>query len=71
MDDPQSLDDTYLQWRHNAEKTIGELRAKGEQVNKISIKISQLIIWCELKGIKPDSEARKEYASFLAAQRYN
>ena len=71
VEDPSTLDDTYQEWRHNAENAIGELRANGEQVQKISIKISKLLVWCESKGIKPDSKARSEYAAFLAQQRSN
>ena len=71
VDDPNTLDDTYQEWRHNAENAISELRANGEQVKKISIKISKLVSWCESKGIKPDSKARTEYAAFLADQRSN
>jgi len=71
VDDPTTLDDTYQEWRHNAENAISELRANGEQVKKISIKISKLVTWCESKGIKPDSKARSEYAALLADQRSN
>ena len=71
VDDPETLDDTYQQWRHNAENMITELRANGEQVKKISIKINKLVSWCEAKGIKPDSKARSEYAAYLASQRSN
>lgn len=69
VDDPESLDDSYQQWRHNAERAITELRANGEQVKKISIKINKLLAWCELKGLKPNSAARSEYAAFLMRQR--
>ncbi|TWX45636.1 hypothetical protein [Colwellia hornerae] len=71
VEDPSTLDDTYPEWRHNADNAIGELRANGEKVQKISIKISKLLVWCEAKDIKPDSKARSEYAAFLADQRSN
>ena len=69
VDDPESLDDSYQEWRHNAENAIGELRANGAQVQKISIKISKLLAWCESRGLKPNSKARSEYAACLAQQR--
>ncbi len=69
IDDPSSLDDTYEEWRKNAESAIGELRANGQTVKKISIKISELLTWCESKGIKPDGKARSEYAALLAENR--
>ncbi|WDD99293.1 hypothetical protein [Thalassomonas actiniarum] len=69
VDDPSTLDDTYEEWRRNAEKAISEFRANGQQVKKISIKISELLAWCESKNVKPDSKARSEYAAFVAQQR--
>ena len=71
VEDPSTLDDTYQEWRNNADNAIGELRANGEKVQKISIKISKLLVWCKSKDIKPDSKARSEYAAFLADQRSN
>jgi hypothetical protein len=69
VDDPSSLDDTYEEWRASAEKAISEFRATGQRVQKISIKVSELLIWCESKGYKPDSKARSEYTAALAQAR--
>ncbi len=69
VDDPSSLDDCYEEWRQGAEKTISELRLNGQSVKKTAIKISALVSWCEAKGIKPNSKARSEYASYLAQQK--
>mgnify|MGYP000443670166 CR=1 FL=1 len=69
VEDPESFDDSYQEWRKNAEYAIAELRADGLQVRKISIKISDLLEWCELKGLKPDASGRSEYTALLAQQR--
>ncbi|NUZ13338.1 hypothetical protein HUZ36_21475 [Pseudoalteromonas sp. McH1-7] len=69
VEDPDTLDDSYQEWRQNAENVIRELRAGGQQVKKISIKISKLLVWCESRSLKPNSKARSEYAAFLAQQR--
>ena len=69
VDDPSSLDDTYEQWRAGAEKAFSEYRATGVTIQKISIKVSDLLIWCESKGYKPDGKARAEYAAWLARER--
>ncbi len=69
VEDPSTLDDTYEEWRKSAEKTIGEYRANHQSVKKISIIISELLTWCESKGIKPDSKARAEYAALMAEER--
>lgn len=69
VEDPSTLDDTYEEWRKNADKVIGEFRANGQQVRKISIKIDELLAWCEANGMKPESKARSEYAAFVSQQR--
>lgn len=69
VEDPSTLDNTYEEWRNNAENMVGKIRENGQQVNKISIKINKLLLWCQSKGIKPDSKARSEYAACIAQQR--
>lgn len=69
VDDPSTLDDTYEEWRNNAESSVAGYRANGYCVDKISIKISELLIWCENKGVKPEGEARAEYTVYLARKR--
>ena len=43
VDDPDTLDDTYQEWRNNAENAISEFRSNGSKVQKISIKVSELL----------------------------
>ena len=69
VDDPETLDDSYQEWRKNAEETISEIRAAGHKVQKTSIKISKLLDWCASKGYKPNSKARSEYAAYLSQLR--
>jgi hypothetical protein len=69
VEDPSTLDDTYETWRKSAEKAIREFRANGQCVEKVAVKIDLLLIWCESKGVKPDSKARSEYVADLAQQR--
>jgi len=69
VDDPSSLDDTYQQWKHSAENAITEMRSNGHVVCKISINIDELLVWCDAKGIRPDSSARSEFAAMLAQER--
>jgi len=65
----ESLDDSYQEWRQNAEHAIAELRADGVQVQKISIKTKGLLEWCEMKGLQANGSARSEYTALLAQQR--
>lgn len=69
VDDPSTLDDTYEEWRKNAENVIQEFRKNGKTVKKISIKTDELIAWCKSKYIKPDGKARSEYAALLMQKR--
>ncbi|TEW51222.1 hypothetical protein [Psychromonas algicola] len=69
VDDPTSLDNSYDEWRRQAESAIGEFRANGKKVKKVSINVSELLTWCESKGLKPDSKARSEFTAFKAEQR--
>ena len=69
VDDPTSLDDSYDEWRKQAESAVREFRSNGKKVKKISIKVSELLTWCDSKGLKPDSKARSEFTSFKAEQR--
>lgn len=69
VDDPSTLDDTYEEWRKNAESTIGKIRANGHRVKKVSIKISELLDWCESNGVKPDGKARSEFVAFKLSNR--
>ena len=69
VDDPSSLDDTYEEWRINAESSVAEFRANGYLVKKISIKISDLLKWCETEGVPPEGEARATYTTHLARKR--
>lgn len=69
VDDPSSLDDSYLDWKVNVEVAIREIRESGQQVRKISIKVNKLLDWCQENGVRPDGKARSEYAAFLAQER--
>lgn len=68
--DPAGVDESYSQWRKNANKAISELRQNGIKAQKISIKVSELLHWCQEQEIEPNSKSRSEYAAFIAQQRH-
>ncbi len=68
--DPSTLDDCYEDWRKSATSTINELRANGQKVEKISIKIDRLLEWCKENNREPDSKARSEFAALLSQKRH-
>ena len=67
--DPDGVDESYSQWRTNANKAFTELKENGLKVQKLSIKISELLKWCQERGIEPNSKSRSEYAAFIAQER--
>ena len=47
--DPESLDDTYDEWKKSAIESIDELRAEGLNVKKVSVNIDDLVeIRCQV-----------------------
>lgn len=71
VEDPDTLDDTYEDWRKSAEQAIRDFRENGQIIQKISIKVDKLLHWCDSQGLKPDGEGRAQYASHIAHQREN
>jgi len=69
VDDPTTLDDSYEEWRKGAEQSIRKFRENGQIVQKIAVKIDNLLAWCNTQGLKPDGKARSQYAAHLAQQK--
>lgn len=67
--DKEILDDTYEEWKQNANDSIATARAEGHQVQKIKIKIDRLEAWCGEQGIDNNSTARTQYAIHEAQRR--
>lgn len=67
--DPDGTDDTYSDWRKRANEAFSELRASGQDIVKVSIKIEELLAWCEERGCEPVSSSRSEYAGFRLQQK--
>lgn len=68
-DDIDAMDDSYDEWRKNANDAIQEIRAKGQNVQKVQIKMDKLISWCEAEGVLNDSKARARYGGIVAQDR--
>ncbi len=63
--DPDGVDNSYEEWKKGANKAI----SNGQKVRKISIKIADLVKWCEENGKSPNSSSRSEYVAMLAQRR--
>ena len=69
--DPESIEDTYQQWRKNAEKALSQLKAAatGVNVKKVSVDTEEMLLWANEHGRTIDGEARSEYALYLLQHR--
>ena len=68
--DRNELDDTFQQWERSAKKAIAELKRRGQQVEKIPIRVDELLAWCTLRGVPPDGKARSEYVVEILQKKY-
>lgn len=67
--DPEVLDDTYEEWRSNANEAFAEIKGTGQNVTKVSINIKELMAWCRDNRHKLDGEARSGFAAFKLQNR--
>ena len=68
--DPTGVDESYSEWRKNANDALSQLKENGVNVQKISINVNELLKWCQEKGVEPLGKARSEYAALIAQKRY-
>lgn len=62
-EDRDELDDTYEDWRRNANKAVQEIRSTGRVVKKVSIDLEELLIWCNENNLAVNGKSRAEYVS--------
>jgi hypothetical protein len=62
--DPEGTDNTYEEWRKQANEAFSELRAAGQNIVKVSVNVDELLAWCKENGRDPVSSSRSEYAAF-------
>jgi hypothetical protein len=66
-EDAHILDDTYDAWQRDAMNLERDLREKGIKVQRVSIDVDALVIWCKSHQKRINGEARSAYAAELAA----
>ena len=67
--DPENIEDTYQQWRKDAEKAFNELRANGANIKKVLVDTEEMLIWVNEQNRPLNGEARSEYAAFILQHR--
>lgn len=62
--DPDSMDNSYDEWLKSANEAIHSLQTQGSVVKKVTIRVSDLIAWCDKRNLKLDSQSRSKYAVY-------
>jgi len=65
VSDRSTLDDTFEDWERGARDAVAQMRAEGHRVKEVPINVDQLMAWCRLRGVAPDSSSRAEYVADL------
>lgn len=59
--DPEMLAETYDEWLLGAEQTYARLTAQGYAVEKVEVKLKDLLAWCNSQGRPLDEFARSGF----------
>jgi len=62
--DSETLDDSYEDWKKNANRAINGLRSNNTKVKKVNVKINELIVWCGENKLENNSKTRSRYAAW-------
>jgi hypothetical protein len=69
VENRSELDDTYEQWIQSARDALRNFERQGQSVEKVHIKVDELVAWCKAKGVPIDGKSRSEYVAFLLRKR--
>jgi hypothetical protein len=64
--DSDKLHDTYEEWQADVERISQIFSDAGLIVQKVQVKMIDLVPWCASRGIPLDAAARSRYAAELA-----
>ncbi len=59
--DKEDIEDTYDEWKLQADKKIKQMRRQGLHIIKVSFDVHAFNAWCLKKGKIPDGQSRAEY----------
>jgi len=62
-DDRADLDDSYDEWKKNANTAISDIRATGKVVKRVNVDIDELLRWCQTQNKPVNSAARAHFVS--------
>lgn len=61
--DAIDMHDSYEEWLRSAEQNIKELSISGLDLEKVDVGSEQLILWCNIRGLEVNGQARSQYVS--------
>jgi hypothetical protein len=61
--DRSELDDTFEAWERSARKAIKNFERNGQTIEKVQIKVEELLAWCLINGTSPNGASRSNYVS--------
>jgi hypothetical protein len=68
-EDRDALDDSYEDWRKNANNTIQKINALGKHIQRVKIDLDELLHWCEQKNEPVNGASRAEFVAFIMERR--
>ena len=67
--DADSQDDSYEEWKSNANQAIESIRATGHNVAKIAMKTEEFSAWCKKNNIENNADGRSRFAAMKLKER--
>ena len=61
--DRDQLEATWKEWSVNAERTMVRLMKSGANVQKVTVDIDELVLWCRSQNRPVDGDARSAYVT--------
>lgn len=68
-EDGENLEESYEEWRANANNVISEFKAKSFVVKKVKVDLEELHSWCKENGRIVNGSARSEFVAKLQNNR--
>jgi len=68
--DRDELESTHREWHEHYLKTCRELKAHGQDLRPVVIRMADFLVWCERNGCRNDASARARYAGQKGRELY-
>jgi hypothetical protein len=68
--DPEAMDDSYAVWLSAANRSIKELRRRGQRIEKVLVDPDEFAAWCATNGERRDAGAWASFATVLLRRKH-